>query len=35
MCKYDADFCDEAEATWNNAMTINNMKYGLGYDWDR
>eukprot|EP00775_Hariotina_reticulata_P012172 gene12172-12310_t len=34
MCKYDETFCDEAETTFNDAMSINNMKYGLGYDWD-
>lgn len=34
MCKYDGDFCDEAVERFNGAMSINNMKYGLGYDWD-
>lgn len=34
MCKYDSASCPEAIATFNAAMKINNMKYGLGYDWD-
>lgn len=34
MCKYDSASCPEAIATFNGAMQINNMKYGLGYDWD-
>jgi hypothetical protein len=34
MCKYDPSACPEAIATFNGAMKINNMKYGLGYDYD-
>jgi hypothetical protein len=34
MCKYDSSACPEAITTFNAAMKINNMKYGLGYDWD-
>lgn len=35
MCKYEGDhYCDEATSAWKTAIAINNMKYGLGYDWD-
>jgi hypothetical protein len=30
MCKYDGEFCDEAVMQFNGAISINNMKYGLG-----
>jgi hypothetical protein len=30
LCKYDGEFCDEAVSQFNGAISINNMKYGLG-----
>ncbi|WIA29389.1 hypothetical protein OEZ86_011893 [Tetradesmus obliquus] len=34
MCKYDADMCPTANKWFNNALAVNNLRYGLGYDWD-
>lgn len=33
MCKYDASMCPTADKWFNNAMAVNNLRYGLGYDW--
>ncbi|WIA40308.1 hypothetical protein OEZ86_013679 [Tetradesmus obliquus] len=34
LCKYDGEFCDEAVSQFNGAVSIDNIKYGLGYDYD-
>lgn len=34
MCKYDSSYCSTAEKWFNNALGVNNLRYGLGYDWD-
>lgn len=34
MCKYDSSMCPAAERWFTTAMGVNNLKYGLGYDWD-
>jgi hypothetical protein len=34
MCKYSSSSCPDAVSWWNNAMNVNNLRYGLGYDWD-
>lgn len=34
MCKFDGAYCREAVERFQDAMKVNNMKYGLGYDYD-
>lgn len=34
MCKYDSSMCSTAVQWWNTASSTNNLRYGLGYDWD-
>ncbi|KAF8073058.1 celI [Scenedesmus sp. PABB004] len=34
MCKYDASACPSASKWFDTAMGVNNLRYGLGYDWD-
>lgn len=34
MCRYDASACPTAVQWFNTAMSTNNLRYGLGYDWD-
>jgi hypothetical protein len=33
MCKYDDSMCPTADKWFNNALAVNNLRYGLGYDW--
>ena len=34
MCKYDSSACPSAVQWFNTALNTNNLRYGLGYDWD-
>jgi hypothetical protein len=34
MCKYSSSFCPTAVEWFNTALNTNNLRYGLGYDWD-
>ncbi len=34
LCRFDSSYCGEAADRFTSAIRINNMKYGLGYDYD-
>lgn len=34
MCKYDSSMCPTAESWFSKSLGNNNLRYGLGYDWD-